>query len=49
MQINKIKNERENIRNNATEMHRIIREYYEKLYANKYLETHLEIPTKTNS
>ena len=34
-QINKIKNERGNITTNTTEIKKIIREYYEQLYANK--------------
>ena len=34
-QINKIRNERGEITTDTTEMQRIIREYYEKLYANK--------------
>ena len=34
-QINKIKNERGEITTNKTEIKTIIREYYEKLYANK--------------
>ena len=35
MQINKIRNEREEITVSTTEIQRIIREYYEQLYANK--------------
>ena len=34
-QITKIKNEREEITTNTTEIKTIIREYYEQLYANK--------------
>jgi len=53
-QINKITNERGKI-TNTTEMQTIVREYYEKLYANKldnlkemdkFLETH-KVPTLT--
>ena len=48
-QINTIRNEKGNIATNATEIKRNVREYYEKLYANKldnqeamekFLETH---------
>ena len=34
-QINKIKNEKEKVTNDSTEMQRIKRDYYEQLYANK--------------
>ena len=35
IQINKIRNEREKITNDATEIKNIIRDYYEQLYVNK--------------
>ena len=35
MQINKIRNEKGEIKTNTTEIKRIIREYYKQLYANK--------------
>ena len=34
-QINKIRNEKEKVTMDITEIHRIIREYYKELYANK--------------
>ena len=34
-QINKIRNEKEEVTANTTEVQRIIRDYYEELYANK--------------
>ena len=34
-QINKIKNEKEKVTNDSTEVQRIKRDYYEQLYANK--------------
>ena len=34
-QINKIRNEKEEVTTDSTEIHRIIRDYYEQLYGNK--------------
>ena len=57
-QINKIRYENGEVTMDTTEIQRIVRDYNKQLYANKmdnldemdkYLETHLEIPTKTNS
>ena len=36
IQINNIKNEREHDTTNTTEIQRLIRDYYEKLHANKF-------------
>ena len=34
-QINKIRNEKEEVTTDSTEIHRIIKDYYEQLYGNK--------------